>query len=197
MQEHCERCHALSFDPRNPERTVPHGSSAKVTESLVEYYSAQYLRRYADSQRQAQPARLLRVPGVALGMAERERALRLARDEAELAARDLFERRSCGVCHAVSRSSRGEWQVAPVKINARWMPKASFSHAAHSTEVTPCVSCHAASQSTMAQDVLLPEIGVCRDCHGGDRSAKATQVPSTCVTCHEFHLEANTLWQPE
>ena len=108
-------------------------------------------------------------------------------------AEDLFERRACANCHYVAKQD-GEvpWRVEPVQLANSFFPSAFFSHAAHDTEVTSCDSCHHATTSESAQDLLIPDLESCRDCHGSGYSSRnnASQIPSTCVMCHSFHFGA-------
>jgi predicted CXXCH cytochrome family protein len=206
MEQHCASCHTLTFDPAEPSRAVPHGEPAAVLASLTEYYGARYLAGYPDARGSARPDRPIGLPRQVLSPAERERLLGLARDRAASVARDLFERRVCVDCHAVERQehlavdalTEGDvtWRVQPVKLTERWMPKARFDHARHSTELTPCKTCHAADRSTSATDVLMPSIEDCRTCHGGEQGEASRQalVPSTCTLCHAFHGESTGLW---
>ena len=196
MQRHCQRCHVLSFDPREPERSVPHATPATVLTSLLEYYASEYLQGYPDALNTARSARKLARPGVDLSAGQRARVLARARTQAELTARDLLERRACPVCHEVQRgSAASSWTVTPVTLRAVWMPKAVFSHAAHATSLTPCKTCHAAATSKRSTDMLMPTIETCRDCHAGSRTASATQIASSCTICHGFHNAQNPLWQ--
>ncbi|MFQ5468586.1 MAG: cytochrome c3 family protein, partial [Kiloniellaceae bacterium] len=48
-----------------------------------------------------------------------------------------------------------------------------------------CVDCHAAPESKVSTDVLLPGIKSCQRCHGGEKAAD--KVPTTCIACHGFH----------
>lgn len=200
MEQHCESCHRLDFEPADPERTVPHGDPDGVLQTLIEYYSARYLEEYPDPYATARPARSVARPGVALDAAARARALELARTKAVATARDLFERRTCHECHAVTATVDGagapRWSVAPAVLTREWMPKAHFDHARHSTALTDCGTCHSAGQSKAASDVLMPAIETCRECHGGSSAAARTRdlVPSDCTLCHSFHIPANELW---
>ena len=65
-----------------------------------------------------------------------------------------------------------------------YLQKGLFSHAPHKT--ADCAECHSAEQSEEANDLILPSINVCKDCHGGDNGSL---VPTTCTSCHEFHKE--------
>jgi predicted CXXCH cytochrome family protein len=186
MDEHCSDCHTLSFDPDDPSRSVPHGDPETVLQSLIEYYSARLLGGDPDAVEQR-----LRRPGQALSRAERDRAAAEARAQALNVAEDLFERRACTNCHQVTRVDGADvpWQVQPVRLTESFFLHANFSHAAHDTEVTACDSCHKASQSEFASDVLIPGIESCRGCHGSAFSNRnqSSQTPSTCIMCHSFH----------
>jgi len=70
--------------------------------------------------------------------------------------------------------------------------KGRFDHSRHSAP--GCVDCHAAPDSDKATDVLLPQIATCQACHGGETAAQ--RVPSTCVACHDFHLDFHQPMRP-
>ncbi len=203
MERHCATCHRLDFEPADPERTVPHGDSAAVLRTLVEYYSARYLEEYPDPHATARPQRLAARPGVELSAAERARALQRARTKAFATARDLFERRTCHQCHQVSAGVAADgsptWTIAPTLLARRWMPKAHFSHERHSTALTECSTCHSAAESKAASEVLMPGIATCRECHGGSAVAStpaSNLVPSDCALCHSFHDSDSERWVP-
>lgn len=187
MDEHCSACHTLAFDPDDPSRTVPHGDPDAVLQALIEYYSARLLGDDPDA-----IDRRVRRPGQRLSRTDRDRAAAEARSTAMAVATDLFERRSCVNCHEVTATD-GEtpWHVQPVRLTERFYPHSDFSHAAHDTEVSRCDSCHEASSSTAATDLLIPGIDDCRECHGSGvkRRNAVSQLPSTCVMCHGFHFE--------
>ena len=199
MEQHCASCHRLDFDPADPDRAVPHGDPKRVMATLVEYYSARYLANAPDRFASARPARAVELPAIALSRSEQERLLALARTRAATVARDLFERRVCSECHDVKREEGPEgptWTVAKVSTVDAWMPNARFDHSKHGTALTPCATCHDASHSKQAADVLMPAIQTCRTCHGGEEnhSASSHLIASTCTSCHAFHLEQKPLW---
>lgn len=125
--------------------------------------------------------------------ADRDKVAAEARTEALTIAEDLFERRACVNCHTVTKTE-GEvpWHVEPVVLTESFFPHSNFLHASHDTEVSSCDSCHGATQSELATDLLIPGISVCRDCHGSGESGRnsSAQIPSTCVMCHGFHFES-------
>ena len=209
-ETHCASCHRLDFDPAEPARTVPHGDPAEALRVIVGHYSARYLGGYADPKAAADKVAL--PPGVDIAPAARAQLLGQARERALRVATDLFERRACADCHEVRRegtAAEPAWKVARVKLPDRWMPHARFDHAAHGTSLTPCSTCHAAESSKTADDVLMPTIATCRDCHGGEdgTAAPATattkaadtttaRIPSACIDCHGFHDPEQPLWKP-
>jgi len=188
MDERCSSCHSLAFDPADPTRVVPHGDAEAVVQSLVEYYSARLLggEPAANGQR-------LRRPGQSLTRAERDRAAAEARDKALNVAADLFERQACSNCHDVTKTEDDEfpWRVNPVRLTQHFFAHAEFSHAAHDNDAAACDSCHSASDSVSATDVLIPDIDNCRGCHGSGiaRRNGGGQITSTCVQCHGFHTD--------
>ena len=188
MDEHCSSCHTLSFDPDDPDRTVPHGDPEAVLQVLVEYYSARLLGSDPEAAQQR-----VRRPGAKLSRADRDKVAAEARVQAMSVAADLFERRACINCHEVTKNDGDEempWRVQPVRLTETFFPEARFSHAAHDTEVTSCDGCHNATESDSASDLLIPGMDTCRECHGSAvaRRNDVGQTPSTCIMCHKFHV---------
>lgn len=189
MDDHCSSCHTLSFDPDDPDRTVPHGDPKGVLQVLVEYYSARLLGSDPNVVEQR-----VRRPGVKLSRADRDKVAAEAKVKAMAVATDLFERRACINCHEVTKNETDSdipWRVLPVRLTETFFPGTRFSHATHNTEVTSCNGCHNAADSESAGDLLIPGIDTCRDCHGSAiaRRNVAGQTPSTCIMCHNFHVQ--------
>ena len=193
MESHCADCHQLEFDPEFPERQLPHGSPALLLPILEEFYAKRTLiGRDLEAGRSTFPAER---PGEAsrLEASLRSEALVVARRHALVMAEEIFERTTCATCHQVQRDNdpTGEpvWSVKSIKINETWMPKAIFDHEAHRSET--CESCHAATQSNLADDILLPAIDSCRSCHASQ--PREAHLVSPCLDCHQFHSEKNGL----
>jgi len=183
MERHCARCHSLQFEPGSAARQVPHGSLEQVRTMLREFYARSVLAD-APAAQNARGVERVR-PGAVVSPEERREAARLADEKASRALRELLEtRKVCSTCHYVGRTARGDWQIAPVAISASWMPGASFDHARHATE--PCITCHEVRSSRRAEDIAMPDIARCRDCHGG-AAATPPKVASDCASCHRFH----------
>lgn len=205
MERHCADCHQLTFDASAPDRVVPHGSVSDLMRTLREYYAWQFLdgqaapviettpdqirpaRRPGDARRKESIEALLarRVGGAdaAISRAGRE----FIEDRVAIAATNLFERQTCVVCHSIALTGDVDlpWQVLPVALVDDWFPLTKFSHERHKN--MRCEGCHEASSSTAATDILMPDIGTCRACHGGERTRALLQ--SDCTTCHNFHLD--------
>lgn len=182
MERHCARCHTLQFEPGNVARQVPHGSLAQVRTMLREFYARSVLAQ-ASSEKTADGMTRVR-PGAVVSPEERREAVRLADEKASRAMRELLETRQvCSTCHYVNRAG-ADWQIAPVAITASWMPGALFDHSKHATE--PCITCHEVRTSRRAEDIAMPQIARCRECHGG-AAATPPKVASDCASCHRFH----------
>ena len=186
--QHCQYCHSLEFDPTEPGRQVPHGSTAAVLSDLRGYFARKVLQGAADVE--------VAKPQAGRG---RDRSVQSARDEqrrtllakADGMANDQIDEtirvRLCAKCHTIAEpvSQDTQWEVTPFKQRSLWMTAARFDHSRHKTE--SCDSCHAARESDTADDVLMPDIANCRTCHGGTHSDPPL-LRSLCVDCHGFHL---------
>src|SRR5262249_9109902 len=100
----------------------------------------------------------------------------------------------CGDCHTVE-GHRQAWQIAPTDISKRWFGHSQFSHFSHRLSPKPsggqealvsgenCSACHEfARLSTKTEDVLMPAIGKCRECHGPAVNPKE-RARTDCVAC--------------
>jgi len=185
--KHCAECHPLSFEASDVTRLVPHGKVSEIRYQLQEYYSERALKGDYHGDVDA-PAIVQqgRFPDEQLQADDRMIALDWARNKTEQVAEELFTFSSCIECHVVNKTQENppRWNVAPVRINSKWLPKTRFAHVKHLT--MNCVSCHLAPESTNSSDILLPDIDHCRSCHQGIHSPDKLQ--STCVDCHGFHI---------
>lgn len=184
MDRHCADCHRLDFDPAAPERELPHGKPAEVVRIVRDHYAALALTGRPSPAPAARGAGERRLPGPAVVDAG-PRSLAWAEARADAALRDVFERRTCFYCHTVSKDGPAEspWRIAPVADPHPAFQASLFPHSRHASET--CASCHAAQTSKQAEDVLLPDIKHCRDCHAD--TGAMTQTPSPCQSCHGYH----------
>lgn len=186
-EQHCERCHPLSFEASEQDRVVPHGRVNEVLYTLQEYYSTRALEGgYFGEGEIPDVVSRKRDAGVDLSAEERAEALDWARQKAKEVSQELFEFSVCIECHhsTVTLDDPPLWDIKPVRITEHWMPRAKFTHDKHLT--MRCLFCHAAPESAKSSDILLPDIESCRQCHGGVHADDKLQ--STCVDCHGFHV---------
>ena len=180
-------CHPLTFDNRRPDQVAPHASPRRVREFLVSVYSD---RRGAIESVGDQYRRLMRGAGAP------SRGIDYggqAQGAVVLAERYLYGT-ACKECHVVDTNARPLPRVTWTPIPARWLPHGRFQHLDHPGD---CRQCHgAAADSTVAADVLLPAIAICRTCHGGGggaaqvKAGKAPAAPTDCLSCHRYHPDS-------
>ncbi|QHS11205.1 cytochrome c3 family protein [Sinimarinibacterium sp. NLF-5-8] len=166
----CQSCHQLDVDLNGRQLRLPHGNNEAARALL---------------QRTAALAPLATPPPVDESEDRRRPGARADRGDARQqpgAVDEVFERRVCAKCHSIVSDSDGS-RVQPPQLAQTWMPLARFDHAPH--RWVGCDSCHAAQQSQDADDLLLPQIESCRQCHGGINSH--SKIQSTCIDCHRFH----------
>ncbi len=182
-------CHPLTFDDRRPDAVAPHDSPQRVREFLLSVYAD---RRARNQSVGAQYRLLVRSQGAApSGLDFGAQAGR----GVVLAERYLYGT-ACKECHLVDANATPLPVVTWTPIPQRWLPNARFSHLDH--RASPCLDCHAAAPaSTVAADVLLPGVAVCRRCHGGDDrgggggegppGAAVRPARTDCISCHSYH----------
>jgi predicted CXXCH cytochrome family protein len=183
FDKHCASCHkeSLKFDSAALDRSVPHGNAQAAQRYVEDFYARVALEGKAVDPQAPEVVR--RRPGRVLAEPERLEALDWASKKA-LTVRDFIfdDKRGCGTCHTVDRDPAG-YRIEPVMLQQHFLPKAEFNHAKHNA--MQCADCHAAKQSSSSGDVLIPTIDNCTTCHGGEKAN--AKVPSTCISCHDFH----------
>lgn len=192
MERDCGYCHELTFQPENIDflRELPHAKAQEVSEIVHDYYQARVLEGGLETP--DAPAGARRRPGELMSAAERAVTLAWASEQAERELTGIMETRLCGDCHVARRDEetddrgRAVWRVEGALLQRHWMPKSSFDHGPHFA--MDCVSCHAATESKDATDVLMPKIGLCQECHKGAAAGEAT-ASSNCLACHDYHID--------
>ena len=177
----CKSCHRLEFEG------VPHGDDLAVAGAVEGFYAAQVVRHGVPTPPPTQIERHL--PGsppaaAPLGSAQAWVAQQTRARLAVIFAskHGAISKQGCFYCH-VADPKLGQFRVAPVRMLVRFLPMARFDHASH--RALACEDCHAARQSQSSADLLIPGIGRCTTCHGGESAAFKAE--STCVSCHLFH----------
>ncbi|MBT5497155.1 MAG: hypothetical protein HOK54_15540 [Alphaproteobacteria bacterium] len=182
MESHCISCHKLEFDPSAKERGLPYAKPKAVQALIYDFYLAQEAGKARD--------RLEYGTSTADPTGkdtELHRALARA-EERHTGILEFVFKSICGTCHEPTKldaKSDLKWTVEPVNLSSHWFPKAKFDHGSHRT--VDCGECHDAKLSTKSSDILLPKLETCLKCHGP--ADELNRVPTTCVTCHDFHLE--------
>jgi predicted CXXCH cytochrome family protein len=181
FESDCGWCHTLKFDPRAPERSVPHGDPDAVHAYLRDAY-ARIALDGGDAEIAAGAPRL-RV-GQPVTEAERLELRAWVQQRVDAAVDLVFDpKRGCGSCHIATRKG-ATVSIEPVVVLDSHLPKTRFDHGQHFT--MGCGECHNAAKSNDSSDVLIPDLANCVACHG---SADATlKVPSDCTSCHGFHI---------
>jgi hypothetical protein len=190
FEAHCQSCHALQFDERNPSLHLPHGD-VNLVRTFLRTLPAQY-------------AELARTQGkagdyndVKTFVAQQMNGLRRQFGSDEAFERTIFFETSpykreeaapsranfsgCAHCHTVKMEGRSPVVTPPVQID-RWMLRANFTHAKHDS--VSCEDCHQhARTSQLTADVLMPAKQNCVVCH----SPETKKISSDCITCHTYH----------
>ncbi len=175
----CAQCHALDFDSKFADKTVPHGMRPH---ELDLYLRVLYTSLWPLSEE-------AKAAGTAVTQKERD----WINEQVDKAEEKLFgkkgtrKRGKCQLCHLNDPSppiggmdDRFPF-LAKTSIPTHWFVNSRFEHAAHT--ILKCVDCHeSAPTSEATTDVLLPKAATCRKCHGASGTANAA-----CLECHLFH----------
>lgn len=188
FENSCHECHQLNI-PGDVVREVPHGDLKAAVDGVSDYFQAWALRGGYPNAFAPGGVQARRLPGQPISEAEKQDALSWAARNAEMTTAEMLAYTTCGKCHTVTPTGKGNgaeaWHIDPVRIPKAWLPGANFSHKQHDTQA--CTDCHAnANKSDTSADVMLPGIDSCRTCHGSGDAGEG-KLASTCVTCHGFH----------
>ncbi|HEY7775525.1 MAG TPA: cytochrome c3 family protein [Kineobactrum sp.] len=197
MDAHCRSCHGLNFDMFEPELELPHGDLRAAIVAM----EAHFIREFTDPELRRQRAadKPRRLPGKRDSVASCEGSgLDCGRAEALKEAQYQFADSGCITCHEVLETGLADindrWFVEPVKLTGDWFPHARFDHSSHLSQALDsadqvCETCHEASVSSVATDILMPAQDNCLGCHAEGKGAAALD----CVSCHAFHQDGGTL----
>lgn len=195
MEKSCRGCHDLGFDPRQPQKQLPHGDAAAVYDRLEGYFLGRTFG--LEKQVVADTAAERRIPAhdAVDDTCRGNAACATARAARETERQ--FTQRGCVTCHVVEdfggHDPRTRWQVLPVRLTRDFYPNAHFNHAVHigagaTQGDAACASCHGAQKSRLSSDVLMPDLKTCLQCHGDSHTAQ--RFPLQCVSCHVYHPAA-------
>ena len=195
FEQNCRVCHSLQFDANTPELQLPHGDPAFVSaflRSLPKQYAdvAGRLGVSGEQQKEFVTQKLQQLESKISSGEEFERRIFLTDamrgPTAEVGTVSGPERAlyaGCAYCHEVKSVTRKAEITKPLVIE-RWLTRAKFNHSKHAS--LACTHCHAAEQSKVTADVILPTKDSCVTCH-----SPSGGVVDSCVTCHTYHRTAN------
>jgi c(7)-type cytochrome triheme protein len=198
FEAHCQECHSLQFDVRNPDFQLPHGD-AQLVRTFLRTLPAQYAelarrKRGLTNETKINEFAVQQVRQLLTQFSnaeELERSVFFTTDPYKASQKNDSSSRAkytgCAFCHEVKQAAGISYPTAeitkPVMIE-RWLPHAHFSHAKHAT-VASCRECHvAAASSRLTSDVLMPAKESCVRCHSPSGVARKA---SECATCHLYH----------
>lgn len=217
FEKNCQSCHPLDFDERLPGVEVPHGDPNIVFRFLYSEYAKLALAEKIDRQT-AEVFQLRGRPGGGIAQTAQAEAAQpnaatreFVERESRAAEDTLFKKTACKLCHRVvdsetppeqiTKDQSSRYAIIKPRIPVTWFPSARFNHNSH--EEMTCESCHGkVRESKLTNDVLLPKVAKCQECHS-DVSHNQT-VSSPCIQCHSFHdkklvedtLKRATLFKP-
>lgn len=212
MERDCGGCHQMEFDAAGVQRPLPHGEEDEIARVIETYFLAAAMEGGVTTASAPAPVQRKRKKRITLQELEKEQTETLAavaslsdadrgltiewaRKETLVQMDALFGVRLCGTCHEAQKfpdqTGAERWKVLPAVLQRHWMPKARFNHTPHLA--MDCTGCHDATKSNKSEDVLMPAMDSCRDCH-----VEAEQTAGVdCVSCHEFHIPGRTPMSPE
>lgn len=191
---HCQSCHDLQFDERNPGLKVPHGNASGVRAffaSLPVQYAAHArsalgmtsqrdLETYVAAQMESMRAEHRSTQSLEqkIFLSDKRRAPVEQVGALPAMGKSLFY--GCVFCHEVRTGLVGSLEVVEPAAPTRRLNAGSFDHARH--RQVDCRRCHDAENSRESADLILPSQSVCSSCHSPQGGAA-----HDCSLCHTFH----------
>ena len=187
-EQHCRACHGLQFDDENPGLTLPHGRAEHVRaflRSLPTQYAA-FARQQKASAAEVEAfvtKQMTRLRDQFTDGTNLEREIFFTAHRKSPDGRTAFD--GCATCHEVTLDSLASPVITRPALPDRWMIRARFDHAKHTS--VACAKCHDALKSSDTAEAIMPAKAACVECH----SPKG-KVASNCSFCHRYHLPAAT-----
>ncbi len=194
FEKNCRDCHSLNIDETTPGLELPHGDATFVRAFLrslpTHYADHARLKLGLTNEREINNFVKTKIAGLrerTLSGENLERAVFLA-DAATGDATVIADLRGaararfagCAYCHEVTPQGTSTPRITPSATPNRWLQHASFNHAKHTTMA--CTDCHAAQDSHLTADIILPSQQSCVACHSPKGGAG-----DSCMTCHSYH----------
>jgi hypothetical protein len=192
-ENQCRPCHVLTAkaidDPHSPQITIPHRlQPGQVHDFLwgtvLNHYDEvkhkeQSQKELFDPQRREElagekPKNINVEEGISLILQQKVKNIE----------RILYpEKQTCRECHRydLQNNRTVPKTIEPPHVPEIWLQRALFNHTAH--RALKCTQCHEmAETSDKSDDVLIPGIKTCVECHAPGKGARFD-----CTECHRYH----------
>jgi len=196
MEADCGMCHSLAFETiGGVVRTLRHGEPRQVVADILSFARGNRVSADLGGGPRSRPGDVSQIRA----------AIQFAQARSEASPRAMASVRqaftpdgACGECHQVQAPAAGfDFRIRPVAFPVRYMLHGWFDHRPHQNAQRPgramitgsqaCLSCHTATRSSNATDLMIPNVASCRDCHGGETTR--LPVASSCAMCHDYHMD--------
>ncbi|MDA1049620.1 MAG: hypothetical protein O3C40_03950 [Planctomycetota bacterium] len=213
FEEHCMKCHPLRFSGKLSDQALPHEKPDIVHGVLRDRLMA-YANEHPDELLGVAgetPSRLPNKPSrpspkdTWSWVEEELRRIESAVFQSDAVTGPAPKNNACQKCHLTSVNEAGfGFEIVSPKIPPRWLAHSRFDHDRHRD--VACIECHhvergatsresTSLESTSVQDILMPKLEVCQNCHGATRTLPTERYGrKNCVECHQYHHvhESNT-----
>ncbi|MBI2480853.1 MAG: hypothetical protein HYV60_20165, partial [Planctomycetia bacterium] len=179
FEHHCQSCHPLRFSGKLSDQPLPHEQVDVVHGVLRDRlmnYANQHPKEVLGSSGQTRS----RLPNKPSEPAPKDK-WRWVEEELRLIETSVFQsvagdgaspkNNACQECHLIaSDDSAVGIQIVSPNIPTRWLPHSRFDHGSHRD--VSCVDCHhlvpgaKSLESVSVEDILMPKLEVCQNCHG-------------------------------
>jgi predicted CXXCH cytochrome family protein len=212
-EDHCSRCHPLRFTGKtDSSQPLPH-EDVEVVYGVLRDRLMDYARAHPDEVQRGTDMGASRLPNKLNELPPSVKdEWEWVEAELQTLRGDVFFnplKNGCLKCHTTDKPSSDvggltdvQGWLNPTRIPDRWLPHSHFDHGRH-TEVA-CTVCHYTPgtstdalrtqetpimlESKVVQDVLMPGIEVCRQCHGpSSAQPRGGSARSGCIECHVYH----------
>jgi hypothetical protein len=183
-------CHQLTFDVSAPDRQLPHARPRDAIAVIQDYFVRQAVDPKPPRTFQRRPLPDQQTAGATCSGP----AFACAMERAQIEIQRQFKESGCASCHHVDDTHAPDildrYKVLPVRLTLDYFPHVHFSHRQHAVQKdktgdAACLSCHPIRNSTASQDLFIPNLNKCLECHSERLTAQ--RVTLQCTSCHRYH----------
>lgn len=207
FEQHCQQCHPLKFSGKLSDQPLPHETPNIVRGVLRDRLMA-HVREHPEAMLDSSAETPSRLPNKPLQptpkdqwtwVEEELRLIETAVFQTAPGAGTSPKNNACQKCHMTSAAESGSgFQIISPNIPTRWLAHSRFDHGRHRD--LACVECHHVErgakslQSVSVQDILIPKLEVCQNCHGAARTLPTERYGrKNCVECHQYHHDHESI----